>query len=510
MLLKSIFRACRIFYIVIRFDLLGILNSFSKEKGILIRIIRILSTPVPKKYKHSPLPVRLRYALEALGPIFIKFGQILSTRNDLFPSDYIIELSKLQTKVHTFPNHIAKLIIVKSLGHTLQDIFCDFSTNPIASASIAQVYKATLLNGAVVAVKVLRPNIRKTIDLDLSVLLLMAQICENNFQIAKLIKPVQVVSEFKSIIYDELDFEKEAANAIKLRQLHIHDRAILIIPKIYSAYSTKEVIVLEWMDGIAINDLKTIDKLHINRKLLAERGVQIFYKQVFYNGFFHADMHPGNILCDKYGRYASVDFGIVGSLSKEDKLYLAINIVSFFNRDYRKVAITHVETGWAPYNTNIDDLEIELRNICDPLFKKKISEISFAQLLINLFKVSRRFEIPVQPQLLLLQKTLINVEGLGRLLYPQLDLWLTAKPILEKWILQQTGIRGIMSNIKSILPSLQYNIPLIPRKLIRYEQTLYQLEQQNKKHFFMLKKLNLFNKVLVIAIITIAVLLYIK
>lgn len=457
-----VFRLFRIVYTLERYGLYQILRDSGKTSTFAAILHKFLFF-IPVKQRDESLPERSRLAFEELGPVFIKFGQLLSTRQDLLPSEYVVALSKLQSQVKPFPGGIAKSIVEKSLKDSIDNIFSEFSEEAVASASIAQVHKAVLRDtNQAVAVKVLRPGIEEVIAKDVKVLKLAAWFVEKVYCDGKRLKPQDVVVEFEKTIHAELDFMEEAANATELWRLHKNDNKIRI-PRIYYDYSTTEVIVLEWMDGTPILDLDTLRARNINLETLSHNGVAIFYTQVFHYGFFHADMHPGNILCDDFGRYIALDFGIVGSLSEEDKRYLAINILAFFNRDYKRVAITHIESGWAPVDTSVEELESAIRTVCEPIFNKPLAEISFGQVLIKLFQVSRKFNISVQPQLLLLQKTIVNVEGLGRILNPNLDLWVTAKPILEKWMSKQMGIRGLLHNIKNELPHWSYILPKIPR-----------------------------------------------
>ena len=451
-----------IIYTLQRYDLYQILRDYHKT-SIYANILHILLFFIPTKHKNKSLPERTRLAFEELGPVFVKFGQLLSTRQDILPDEYVVELSKLQSQVKPFSGKVAKAIVEKSLKNKLENIFLEFSDEAVASASIAQVHKAVLQStNEVVAVKILRPSIEDIIAKDIQVLELAAWFIEKVYRDGKRLKPKDVVIEFEKTIHAELDFQVEAANATELYRLHKNDNKIRI-PRIFYDYCTTEVIVMEWMDGTPILDLDTLRAKNINLETLSHNGVAIFYTQVFHYGFFHADMHPGNILCDDFGRYIAFDFGIVGSLSEEDKRYLAINILAFFNRDYKKVALTHIESGWAPANTSVEELESAIRTVCEPIFNKPLAEISFGQVLIRLFQVSRKFNISIQPQLILLQKTIVNVEGLGRILNPNLDLWVTAKPILEKWMAKQMGIRGLLHNIKNELPHWSYLLPKIPR-----------------------------------------------
>ena len=503
------FRLLKIIFTLHTFGLYKILREYHKTSFFATFIESCLFF-IPTKYKQKSLPERTRLAFEYLGPVFVKFGQLLSTRQDLLPEEYVIELSKLQSQVKPFPGKIAKQIIEASLKRKIEDVFSFFEQESTASASIAQVHKATLkANNLKVAVKVLRPNIEKTINNDIKVLKLLAWFIEKAFKDGKRLRPKAVVTEFEKVIHAELDFLQEAANATELKRLHKKDTNI-IIPQIYFDYCTHDVVVLEWMDGTPISDLDTLRKKGINLERLSHSGVSIFYTQVFHYGFFHADMHPGNILCDDYGRYIGLDFGIVGCLSEEDKRYLAINILAFFNRDYKRVAITHIESGWAPKNTSIEELENAIRAVCEPIFNKPLAQISFGQVLIKLFQVSRKFGIEVQPQLVLLQKTIVNVEGLGRLLNPDLDLWVTAKPILEKWMKQQMGWRGLINNIKAELPYWSYTLPRLPRTVANSLITADDVKEQHSQYIKLLISYKRQNQFLILVLIVLILALWFK
>ncbi|MEN9945666.1 MAG: hypothetical protein RLZZ293_52 [Pseudomonadota bacterium] len=470
-----LFRLFRILFTCKRYGLLQILaiNDKTTYWG---KLLEILLWFIPQKYPNYSLPIRLKLAFEQLGPVFVKFGQLLSTRPDLIPSQFLHELAKLQSQVLPFSSEQSRQIIETSLAQPIGQIFSQFSDDPVASASIAQVHYARLIeNNQEVAVKVLRPNIAKIIRKDILLLRLVAKLVEKLFSDGKRLRPQEVIQEFETTIYEELDFAQEAANSTELARLHQNDQRILI-PKIYYDYSSKEVLVMQWMNGMPISDIEQLKQNNIDLVKLSHYGVEIFYTQVFHFGFFHADMHPGNILCSADGRYIALDFGIVGCLSDEDKRYLAINILAFFNRDYKKVALTHVESGWAPKDTPIEQFENAIRAVCEPIFNKPLAQISFAQVLIKLFQVSRRFGIVVQPQLILLQKTIVNVEGLGRVLNPELDLWKTAKPILHKWLKQQMGIQGLWHNIQQELPHWSYILPSLPRN---FSLTLHKLQEAN-------------------------------
>lgn len=420
--------------------------------------------PASKRFASEPLPVRLRLALESLGPIFVKLGQVLSTRPDLLPAAYAQELSKLQDKVPPFDIDLSRQQIEQSLGKPIHELYADFDPQPVASASIAQVHRATLFTGEAVAVKVLRPNLTKIIEQDLALMRLGAGCIERLFADGKRLKPREVVAEFDKYLHDELDLLREAANASQLRR-NFENSNMLIVPQVYFDYCSREVLTIEWMDGTPISDIDRLREQNIDLHKLATFGVEIFFTQVFKHGFFHADMHPGNILVAPDGRYIALDFGIVGSLTDYDKRYLAINFLAFFNRDYHRVATAHIESGWAPPQTRAEDLESAVRAVCEPIFNKPLAEISFGIVLMRLFETSRRFNVEIQPQLVLLQKTLLNIEGLGRQLDPNLDLWQTARPFLIKWMDSQIGVRALLRNLKDEAPDWAEIMPSLPRKI---------------------------------------------
>ena len=401
---------------------------------------------------------RLREALEELGPIFVKFGQVLSTRPDLIPPDIAIELTKLQDDVPAFPGEEALKIIENSLGGEIKEFFSSFDVEPIASASIAQVHGATLKNGKSVIVKVLRPGIQAVIDQDVAVLYKLASLADRYWKEAKRLRPIEIIVEYDKTIHDELDMMREGANASQLKNNFI-DSDLIYVPAVFWEYSTREILVMERIDGISIRDVDAIRDAGVDLRKLAHDGVEIFFTQAFRDGFFHADMHPGNIFVGKTGQYRAVDFGIMGTLGESDKQYLAENLLAFFNRDYKAVAMAHLRAGWVPSTTRVDEFEAAVRTVCEPIFAKPISDISFGHLVVRLFQVARRFDMEVQPQLVLLQKTLVNIEGLGRQLYPQLDLWETAKPFLEKWMNEQVGPKALLNAVRRELPII---LPLLP------------------------------------------------
>jgi ubiquinone biosynthesis protein len=431
--------------------------------------------------------LRVRRALEDLGPIFIKFGQMLSTRRDLLPDDIADELERLQDAVPPFPGAIAQQAIEKALGQPVEQVFDEFEPRPLASASIAQVHAAKLKNGREVVIKVLRPNVLPVIQRDISLMYIIAELAARYSSQARRLRPVEIVAEYEKTIIDELDLLREAANASQLRR-NFEGAPSLYVPEVYWDYTSVNVLVMERIYGVPIRNVDELRANNTNMKRLAELGVEIFFTQVFKHNFFHADMHPGNIFVDirdpDHPKYVAVDFGIVGTLSTVDKRYLAENFLAFFQRDYHKVARLHVESGWVPSGTRIDEFESAIRSVCEPIFERPLKDISFGQLLLRLFQTARRFNMEVQPQLALLQKTLLNIEGLGRQLYPDLDLWKTAKPFLERWMEEQVGAQSMLIAMKENLPLIVEKLPEMPgliytaiKKIAEGEQ----LEQQCKE-----------------------------
>lgn len=430
----------------------------------LLRPLRFMFYLAPWNWfrsKRAPRGQRIRMALEELGPIFVKFGQILSTRRDLLPDDIAIELSRLQDRVPPFPGEQAISIIERAYAKPIQQVFQTFDEVPLASASIAQVHTATLHDGKEVVVKVLRPEIEKVIRRDLSLLYYIAGLAEKYWADGRRLRPLEVVDEFEKVIFDELDLVREAANATQIRR-NFEISQMLYVPEIYWPYARKNVIVMERIYGTPINDVEQLKSLGIDMKALAEQGVEIFYTQVFCDNFFHADMHPGNIFVSDEGQYIAVDFGIIGTLTANDQRYLAENLLAFFNRDYRRVAELHVQSGWVPSATRVDEFESAIRAVCEPNFNRPLKEISFGQVLLRLFQTARRFNMEVQPQLVLLQKTLLNIEGLGRQLYPDLDLWTTAKPFMERWMHEQIGSTAFLKRLRDNLPAWSEKMPELP------------------------------------------------
>ncbi|MET0204584.1 MAG: ubiquinone biosynthesis regulatory protein kinase UbiB [Casimicrobiaceae bacterium] len=416
----------------------------------------------------TPRAVRLRLALEDLGPIFVKFGQMLSTRRDLFPTDIADELAKLQDRVPPFPSEQVISSLARIYGKPIDAVFRAFDPVPVASASIAQVHFAELPDGTPVAVKVLRPNIGAVIEHDLALMHTAAMLVERLWSEGKRLKPRAVVGEFEKTIHDELDLTREAANCSQLRRNFRHS-PLMLVPEIHWDWTYADVLVMERMAGVPIGRVDELTRAGIDLKRLSRAGVEIFFTQVFRDGFFHADMHPGNIFVAvdpaHHGKYVALDFGIMGTLSERDKSYLAQNFIAFFRRDYRRVATAHIESGWVPADTRVDELESEIRVVCEPIFDRPLKEISLAKVLVNLFRASRRFNVEIQPQLVLLQKTLLNVEGLGRQLDPDLDLWVTAKPFLERWMEDQLGLRALERRLLAEAPYLMSALPELPRLL---------------------------------------------
>ena len=409
----------------------------------------------------KPRAVRLREALEELGPIFIKFGQMLSTRPDLLPDDIALELARLQDQVPPFPGAQAREIVARALGGPLEQHFREFAAEPVASASVAQVHFAVLTDGAEVAVKVLRPGIAPVIERDLALLFTLAELAARYWPEARRLKPREVVEEYSKTIHGELDLMREASNASRL-QANFAESPLLHVPGIHWDLTRTEVMVMERINGIPISNVAALRDAGIDLRKLAHAGVEIFFTQAFRDGFFHADMHPGNIFVLPDGRYGAVDFGIMGTLSDHDKLFLAENFLAFFNRDYRAVAEAHLRVGWVDRNVRLEEFEAAIRAVCEPIFARPIKDISFGRLLLRLFQTARQFNFEVQPQLVLLQKTLFNIEGLGRQLYPDLDLWETAKPLLERWMSEQLGPRAFMRTLKREFPRWWRILPEAP------------------------------------------------
>ena len=460
-------RGIFIVWTVLRFGLDElVLSSF--EKPWIRRLTRIVSVG---RNLTAPRGERLREALEHLGPIFVKFGQVMSTRRDLLPPDIADELARLQDRVPPFDSGVAVAIIEKSFGKPLDCIFASFEQTPVASASIAQVHFAVLPDGREVAVKVLRPNMLAAIKKDLALMRMMAGWVERASADGKRLKPREVVAEFDKYLHDELDLLREASNAAQLRR-NMQSLNLVMIPEMHWTYCMTDVMVMQRMHGVPIGQTQRLRDAGVDMKKLARDGVTIFFTQVFRDGFFHADMHPGNIQVSlapaTFGRYISLDFGIVGTLTEVDKEYLAHNFSAFFQRDYKRVAELHIESGWVPPATRVDELEAAIRACCEPMFDRPLKELSLGIVLMRLFQTSRRFQVEIQPQLVLLQKTLLNIEGLGRDLDPDLDLWSTAKPFLERWMLEQVGPAKLLAQLKAEAPAYAKLLPTLPRLLAQY------------------------------------------
>lgn len=470
--MKRLSRLLRICSVSLRFGL----HEFVPQG----RVRRILALVGARR--SEPRGERLRGALEALGPIFVKFGQVLSTRRDLLPLDIADELARLQDQVPPFPAEVAAAEIERALGRPISEAFASFEREPVASASIAQVHLATLADGGAVAVKVLRPDVEAIIARDVALLETAAELVEKLWVDGRRLKPREVVAEFARHLEEELDLMREASNASQLRR-NFAASTLLLVPAIHWDYCSRRVMVMERMYGTPISQIEALRAQDVDIAQLARAGVEIFFTQVFRDGFFHADMHPGNILVategEKRGRYIALDFGIMGTLTEVDKNYLAQNFLAFFNRDYTRVAQAHLDAGWVPPETRIDEFESAIRAVCEPIFARPLKEIYFGRLLLRLFQTSRRFNVAIQPQLVLLQKTLLNIEGLGRQLDPDLDLWKTAKPYLERWMVEQIGWRGFARNVRKEAPFWAATLPQLPRLLHRLlaEERIDKLEE---------------------------------
>lgn len=418
-----------------------------------------------RRQRHLTRAKRLRLALETLGPIFVKFGQALSTRRDLLPDDIANELAKLQDRVPAFSSAVAIANIEQAFNQPLSTLFQQFTKEPLAAASIAQVHSAELHDGRKVVVKILRPNVESMIRRDVALLYALANLAERYLVISRCLQPCAVVAEFEATLLDELNLVCEAANASQLKR-NFSGSKLLYVPDIIWSHTRKNVLVMEQIFGTPIANIELLKQQQVDLKRLAENGVEIFFTQVFRDCFFHADMHPGNIFIDirepQYPVYMAIDFGIMGSLNPVDQRYLAENLLAFFKRDYRRVASLHVDSGWVPADTRVDQFEAAIRTVCEPIFERPLKDISFGQLLLSLFQTAGRFNMQIQPQLVLLQKTLLNIEGLGRQLYPDLDLWQTAKPYLEKWLKRQMGPRQLLKQVRQNLPLWLEKLPEIP------------------------------------------------
>ena len=456
---------------------------------------------------------RIRRALEDLGPIFVKFGQTLSTRRDLLPEEIANELAKLQDQVPPFSGDVAREIIEKALKQPVHKAFAEFSVEPLASASIAQVHAAKLHDGKEVVVKVLRPGVEKQVRRDLELMHALASIAHRYWEDGRRLRPKEVVQEYEQIVMDELDLMREAANASQLRR-NFENSSDLYVPEVYFNLCRRNVMVLERIQGIPVNDIEALRKHGVNLKKLSDRGSHIFFTQVFSHNFFHADMHPGNIFVSYENpedpKYVGVDFGIMGTLSPSDQRYLAENLLAFLNRDYRRVAELHLESGWVPSDTRVDQFESAIRTVCEPIFQRPLSEISFGNLLLRLFQTARRFNMEVQPQLVLLQKTLLNIEGLGRQLDPDLDLWKTAKPFLDRWMSEQVGVRALAEGIRKQLPRMAERLPEIPElvysSMKKFERGQAKLEWHSQELESIRKEIKKSNQNLILVLVLVLIL----
>ena len=425
---------------------------------------------------------RIRLALEELGPIFVKFGQMLSTRPDLLAPDIARELALLQDRVPPFSGVEARRLIEKAYGQNIEEVFDNFEEKPLASASIAQVHPAKLKDGQDVIIKVVRPEIERVIARDIAILYTLAELAQRYWKDGRRLRPIEVVTEYEKTIFDELDLLRESASASQIRR-NFQGSDMLYVPEVHWPWTRRNVMVMERIYGIPISDIPRLQEAGVDLVSLSERGVEIFFTQVFKHNFFHADMHPGNIFVADDGQYIAVDFGIVGTLNPEDQRYLAENFIAFFNRDYRRVAELHVKSGWVPSSTREDEFEAAIRTVCEPIFEKPLKDISFGQVLLRLFQTARRFNMEVQPQLVLLQKTLLNIEGLGRELNPDLDLWQTAKPFLENWMRDRVGPKAVFENVKKQWPGWLEKLPEMPGLV--YENlnlTRDQIALQKRQH----------------------------
>ena len=484
---SSIKRIRSLLHVVRKYRLLELIPEKTPKLKRVALVSFLLAPLVRRCSKDMPAGERLCQGLTELGPIYIKFGQLLSTRIDLLPPEIAQSLSRLQDDVEPFCGSEAKQIVEKALGEDITEHFEDFDDTPMAAASIAQVHAAKLKTGEDVVIKVLRPNVRTIINKDLLLLNNIANWMHLNLANSQRFKPREVVADYERTILNELDLVREANNAEKLRK-NWADSDLLYVPKVYHDLCHEKVMVMERIYGVQISDLETLRAAGTNMQELSERGVEIFFTQVFRDSFFHADMHPGNIFVDitdpEKPRYAAIDFGIMGTLNAQDQRYLAENFLAFFNRDYYQVAKLHIDSGWVPPGTKVEDFEQAIESVCDPIFGKPLSEISFGHLLINLFQTAQKFNMEVQPQLVLLQKTLLYIEGLGRQLYPELDLWKTAMPYLENWLRERMSIKNLVKEIEQKLPYWREKFPEIPDlvyQTLKSEQTTQSLLlQQNQ------------------------------
>jgi ubiquinone biosynthesis protein len=472
MKLRNIFRLIQINHILAKHRLDDIIPTSR-----LFRPLQLIGYLSPYRWTHKtnvPRGERIRLALQDLGPIFVKLGQVLSTRRDLLEDDIADSLAKLQDQVAPFPNDQARALIQQAYDNkNLDEIFSHIEEQPLASASIAQVHAAQLIDGSDVVIKIVRPNLKPRIKRDIDLLYIIANLAERYWSEGKRLRPVEVVNELEKNLFDELDMMREASSASQLRR-NFQSSDLLYVPEINWQLTKSNLLVQERIYGVPIGNVDQLKQANVNLEKLAESGVEIFFTQAFKHGFFHADMHPGNIMVDiqdpQNPRYIAIDFGIMGTLAPDDKQYLADNFLAFFNNDYRRVAELHIESGWVPKDTRVDEFESAIRSVCEPIFARPLKEISFGQLLLRLFQTARRFNMQVQPQLVLLQKTLLNIEGLGRQLYPDLDLWKTAKPILEQWMQERVGWKATLAKLQEELPYWAETLPELPRLLHKIGQ----------------------------------------
>ena len=480
-------RVLRILWVVIRRRLDRLIPPHAKlprRLGLMIWLLRCM--PVPSQNPSTSL----RLALEELGPIFVKFGQLLSTRRDLLSDPLADELQKLQEQVPPFPGQEARAILEMALGAPVSTLFQTFETEPLASASVAQVHEATLRDGSPVVIKVIRPGIDIIVQEDLKVLYLLADLV-NRFSVdGRRLRPVDVIHDYENVISGELNLKLEAANTIRLREYWL-DSGKLYVPRVYSEFTRNNVLVMERIQGLTSADIQGLHRRNVNMKVLAHLGVEIFFTQVFEHNFFHADMHPGNVYIDTSDSarptYIALDCAIIGSLMEEDKDYLAYNLIAFFRRDYREVARLHIESGWVPAETGLQEFEAVIRSVCDPYFQKPISQISFGQVLLALFNTARQFDMEIQPQLVLLQKTLLNIEGMGRQIYPELDLWETAAPFMERWMSERVGLRGLVRQLSEHGPALIEQLPRLPTVALTALQDMASLARISKEQTHVLR-----------------------
>lgn len=471
MRLRLLFRLLHIQRVLVRHGLDELITSTH-----LLRPFRYLFLLSPwtwgQRRSTAPRGVRIREALQELGPIYVKFGQSVSTRQDILPPDVGQELAKLQDRMPPFPPEDALAQIQQIYGRPATEVFAEFDSQALAAASIAQVHAARLHSGEDVVVKLLRPGVRGEIERDLEVMHALARLARRYWKEARRLRPVEVIADYEKTILHELDLLREAGNASQLRRNFLGSDQ-LYVPEVYWDYCRINAMVMERIHGVPISDMDTLRRVGADIPRLASNGVEIFFTQCFRHNFFHADMHPGNIFVDVSDpakpRYAAVDFGIVGTLDDRDRRYLAENFLAFFDRDYNRVARLHVDSGWVPAGTRVDELESAVRTVCEPIFNKPLKDISFGQVLVRLFAIARSFNMEIQPQLVLLQKTLLNIEGLGRQLYPELDLWQTGQPVLREWMRERTGPKAMARRLRAELPEIRYaldRLPTITRRVL--------------------------------------------